>query len=46
MAQRALVGEADYEAFETLNAEVHKLGMRAEDQLISDVARAFHRIRK
>ena len=42
LADAALIGEANYQSFEELNQELHKLGTQANDHLISDVARAFH----
>lgn len=42
LAKAALMGEADYQSFEALNDELRRLGTQADNQLVSDVARAFH----
>jgi hypothetical protein len=43
LAERALTGDASPSEFEDLNRELHEVGMFAENQLVSDVARAFYR---
>lgn len=43
LADRALTGDASAGAFEGLNRELHEVGMFADNRLVSDVARAFHR---
>jgi hypothetical protein len=46
LAAAALVGEADYEKFESLRSALQNLGKQADGQLISDVAFAFQQVRK
>ena len=43
LSDRALTGDANASTFESLNRELHEIGMFIDNQLVSDVARAFYK---
>ncbi|MGB3810990.1 MAG: hypothetical protein WA943_12925 [Parvibaculum sp.] len=44
LADAALVGEATYAQFEAIKLELQGLELLADEELVSEVARAFHRV--